>query len=139
MTKLVNQLIKPESILIEQTALQMAAAFYEHGRSLGFTSKYKNPRDYAKKNVERFIPLAVNQLMDMLASDAISKEMKDGIYDAFLERANDPELSNNGIKAFENIFAETFVSDKVVEQKPVIWNTPTIDSFLGIDKDGKKN
>lgn len=137
MSSLERKLIKPETLLIEKTARDMAAAFYEYGRSLGLESKYKSHKEYANAYLERFIPLAVNQLMDMLAMDHISKEMKDAIYDAFLERTNDKDLSNNGIKAFENILAETFVSDKAPDSKPVIWNTPSVESFLGV-KNGKE-
>lgn len=130
MTKLVNKLIKPESILIEQTALQLAAVYYEAGRSSGLTSKHKDARAFARANVTTFIPKAVELLMEMISKDSTPKEQKDAIYDALLERANDEELSNIGIKAFENPFAESFVSDKVVEQKPVIWNTQSLESLL---------
>jgi len=131
MTKLVNQLIKPESILIEQTALDLAAVYYEAGRSSGLTSKHPDARAFARANVTKFIPKAVELLMTILANPATPKEQKDAIYDAFLERANDEELSNVGIKAFENPFAKEFISDKVVEQKPVIWNTQSVESVLG--------
>ena len=33
---------KPESELIEHTAMKLAAAFYETGKSQGLTSKYKD-------------------------------------------------------------------------------------------------
>jgi hypothetical protein len=139
-----RKLIKPESILIEQTALQLAAVYYEAGRSSGLTSKHKDARAFARANVTKFIPKAVELLMDILAKESTPKEMKDAIYDAFMERSNDEELSNIGIKAFENPFAESFVSDKVVEQKPVIWNTESVESILGhtqlLDKsNGKEN
>jgi hypothetical protein len=139
-----KKLIKPESILIEKTALEFAAVYYEAGRSSGLTSKHKNAKAFAQANVEKFIPLAVNYLMDMLGSPAYSKEVKDAIYDAFTERANDVELAEIGIKAFENPFAKDFVSDKVVTPPPVIWNTKSLEDVLKIsppkleNSDGKK-
>jgi len=124
MDSLKPKLIKPESTLIEKTALELAATFYEIGRGQGLKSKYKNPRDYAKAYVKNFIPKAVDILMDMLAKESTSKEMKDAIYDAFMERANDQDLANVGIPVFENPLAATFVSDKVVEQSPLVGISP---------------
>src|SRR5882757_2303979 len=97
-----KKLITPQSILIEQMALKLACAFYEHGRSLGCSSKYKNAREYAKKYVEMFIPLAVNYLMDIVSNPSIPTKMRDLAYEAFLERTNDKELSNIGIPIFKN-------------------------------------
>jgi hypothetical protein len=140
MTKLVNKLIQPESILIEKTALELAAVYYEAGRSTGLHSKHKNAKAFAHANVEKFIPKAVELLMDIISNPATPKEQKDAIYDALLERTNDQELSNIGLKAFENPFEYT--SDKVVEQKPVIWNTQKIEDILNIPlekNNGKEN
>lgn len=125
-----RKLIKPESILIEKTALDLAAVYYEAGRSAGLTSKHPDAKSFARANVTQFIPKSVEILMDMLGNPATPKEQKDAIYDALLERANDKELSNSGIPIFENPMAEKFVSDKVVEQKPVIWNTTSIEDAL---------
>lgn len=102
MTKLVNQLVTPQSLLIEKTALEFAAVYYEAGRSTGLTSKYKDARAFAKANVEKFIPLAVDHLMTMLSSDSLPADQKELIYDAFMERTNDEGLSNSGLKVFEN-------------------------------------
>ncbi len=102
MTKLVNQLVTPQSLLIEKTALEFAAVYYEAGRSAGLTSKYKDARAFAKANVEKFIPLAVDHLMTMISSDSLPADQKELIYDAFMERTNDQGLSNSGLKAFEN-------------------------------------
>lgn len=123
-----KKLIKPESILIEQTALELAAVYYEAGRSSGLQSKHKNARLFAKANVSTFIPKAVDLLMDMLANSATPKPQRDAIMDAFLERANDEELSNIGIKAFENPFE--FTSDKVIIPPPIIVNTTRIEEAL---------
>lgn len=123
MGKLERKLVTPQSILIEQTALSLAAAYYEQGRSLGLTSRYKNPQQYAKRYVERFIPSAVSILMDMLGSDATKPEMKEMIYEAFMERVNDEDLSyqNTGLKAFD--IPVDYKSDKFIPPKPLEWRT----------------
>lgn len=97
-----KQLVTPQSLLIEKTALEFAAVYYEAGRNTGLKSKHKDARAFAKANVEKFIPLAVSTLLDMLGSPSVPQAQKDMIYDAVMERTNDPELSNNTIKAFEN-------------------------------------
>lgn len=122
MDRIQKKLIKPESTLIEKTALELAAAFYEVGRGQGLKSKYKDHKSYARAHVKQFIPKAVDILMDMLAKDSIPKEQKDAIYDAIMERTNDKELSNT-IPIFDNPLAATFVSDKVIPQSPLIVNT----------------
>ncbi len=117
-----KKLIQPEHILIEETALALAAAFYEGGRSAGLKSKHKDAKSYARAYVKQFIPKAVEYLMDILAKDSTPVHMKDAIYDAFMERTNDVELSNT-IPAFDNPLAASFVSDKVVPQKLLIANS----------------
>lgn len=116
-----KKLITPQSILIEETALQLAAAYYEIGRSKGLVSRYKDPKSYAKKYIKNFIPKAVETLMDMLANPSTPANMKETIYDAFMERTNDEELSNSGIPVFKNDVP--FKSSKHVPEKPIIVNT----------------
>lgn len=82
----------PKSNLIEKTALEFACTFYEAARSSGLTSKYKDAREYGRANFEKFIPKAVEILMDMLGKKHISTVMKDEIHFALLERVNNPEL-----------------------------------------------
>ena len=50
--KVQNQAVAPHSILIEQTALELAATYYEVGRSQGLTSKFKDARAFAKANIK---------------------------------------------------------------------------------------
>lgn len=119
-----KKIIKPESLLIEQTALELAAAFYEGGRSAGLKSKYKNPKDYAKAYLVKFIPKAVELLMEILAKDSTPQAQRDAIYDAFMERSNDKDLANT-IPIFDNPLAKSFISDKVIPQSPLIGNSPT--------------
>jgi hypothetical protein len=123
MDKLPRRFIKPESLLIEQTALKLAASFYETGRSQGLTSKYKTHKAYARRHLNEFIPLAVSYLMDIISNPQTSIEMRDMVYDALTERANDVELSNS-IPVFNNPFADKFTSDKVVPQKPLVGTSP---------------
>ena len=123
MDSLKKSLITPQSLLIEKTALELAAVFYEAGRSSGLHSKHKDARAFAKANVEKFIPKAVELLMDMLGSPSTPSDQKDMIYDAVMERTNDTELSNVGIPVFEN-------NTPYLADKPVIYDKPTIDSIL---------
>ena len=118
-----NELVTPQSLLIEKTALELAATWYEIGRSQGLTSKWKDAKSYAKANVEKFIPNAVDLLMDMIGSGAIPEDEKQLIYEAFMERTNDKDLSNCGIPVFEN--NTPFLADK-----PVIYDQPIIDNIL---------
>lgn len=116
-----KQLITPQSLVIEKTALELAAVFYEAGRSSGLKSKHKNARAFAKANVETFIPKAVELLMDMLGKDSTPQDQKDMIYEAFMERANDPDLANCGIPVFAQ--PVPYKSDKHVPAAPLIINT----------------
>jgi hypothetical protein len=110
-------------LLIEKTALDLACVAYEKGRSLGYTSKYKDAREYAKKYVEMYIPLAVNFLMDILANPATPESQKSLIYDAIMERTNDKELSNIGIDVFKNDIPY------LPDNKPAIYDKRTIESM----------
>lgn len=120
-------LITPQSLLIEKTALEFAAVFYEAGRSSGLKSKHKDARAFAKANLTRFIPKAIEHLMDLLGKDYIPQDQKDLIYEAIMERANDPDLSNCGIPVFK--VPIEYKSDKHVPPAPVIVNTTRIEDL----------
>ncbi|MDE2031407.1 MAG: hypothetical protein KGI58_04080 [Patescibacteria group bacterium] len=125
MSSLHRKIITPQSTLIEKTALDLACVFYEAGRSSGLTSKYKNPKAYAKKHLTNFIPLAVNYLMDILAKDSTPQAQKDAIYDALMERVNDKDLASTGIPVFENPSAFSFIPDtKDTRGGPLVINSP---------------
>lgn len=82
--------------IIEETAIEMAAAFYDSARSRGIPSDYKNQRKYVKANWEKFIPVAIKHLNEILAGD-YPESMKQPIYEALLDRANynpKPKFSN---------------------------------------------
>lgn len=86
-----RRIISPASVIIEKTALNFAATFYEVGRSQGLTSKFKTARHYASANMEKFVPHAIHHLREMLYKDDTPHEMKAIIHEAILERINDPE------------------------------------------------
>lgn len=82
----------PKYTVIEKTAFELAATWYEIGRGQGMTSKFKNHREYARNNFKTFIPKAIELLTDMLGRTDISSVIKDEIHGALLERVNDPDL-----------------------------------------------
>lgn len=105
-----KQVIQPHSVLIEQTAVDLCAAFYEAGLSSGLKSKHKTHKAFVHHNLEHFIPKAVEILMDMLANPTTSDAMKEAISDALIERANDPDLS----------FMNEMINFKEPEKKTIV-------------------
>ncbi len=88
---------KPEFDLIEVTALKFAATFYEASRSSGLkpkNPKHDTPHKWALHNFEKFIPKAVETLLDMLSRNDIAENIKEKIYLAIMERTNDKELQS---------------------------------------------
>lgn len=88
-----KKIVAPSSVLIETTALELATIFYEAGRSSGLKSKHKNARLFAKHNLEKFIPKAVDLLLEILSRDTTPEDQKKIIFEALMERHNDPELN----------------------------------------------
>lgn len=80
----------PKFNLIEHVALELAATFYEVGRSQGLKSKHKNARLYAFANLEKFVPHAIKHLLEMLNNPSVSAEQKEEIFESLQERINDP-------------------------------------------------
>ncbi len=91
--KLDKKIINPSSVLIEQTAADLCAEYYEIGCSQGLKSKHKTHKAFVHAHIEHFIPLAVQTLLDILANPATPSEQKDAISEALIERANDADLS----------------------------------------------
>lgn len=88
-----NKIVTPTHTLIEKVAIELAATWYEIGRAQGLTSKHKTAKAYAAANLEKFIPKAVEHLLDMLGPNSnATPEMKEEIYAALQERINDPGL-----------------------------------------------
>jgi hypothetical protein len=92
-----NKVLKPRSVLIEKVAGELAATFYEIGRSQGLTSKHKNARAYARANLEKFIPKAIEHLIECLGpKSTLPVEAKEEIYNELMERVNDPANVTSG-------------------------------------------
>lgn len=88
-----NKIVKPINPLIYRTAGEMAAVMYETGRSQGMTSIHKTPKAYAQANLEKFIPIAIKHLIELLKpTSGITNHMRDEIHAALTDPLNDPEL-----------------------------------------------
>lgn len=88
-----TKIIQPLDPLIYKVAGEMAAVMYEAGRSSGMTSKHKNARAYAKANLEKFVPLAIKHLIELLKPTSNCTEyMRQQIHAALTNPINDPDL-----------------------------------------------
>lgn len=100
-----SKLIKPRDVLIEKVAGQLAATYFEAAQNTPqmdtLRKKYRNdPRRYARMNLEKFIKPAIECLIESLKSPRLSVEAKEEIYNALIDRINDPEnlISDDIIK-----------------------------------------
>jgi hypothetical protein len=130
----------PSDVIIEKTAGEMAGVFYDAARSSGLKKiklqdqvidllRYKSPRDFARRHLEKFIPAAVHALTEIMSRDSTPPDQKEIIYNAIMERVNDPDLdmmakTAGDMPAFEQSVLYKSDQDK---PKPVIINTPAID------------
>lgn len=81
------------NVMIYKVAGEFAGIYYDAGRSTGLTSKFKNAESFARANVEKFIPLAIKHLMELLKPTSnITEHMRSEIYEALMDPVNDPEL-----------------------------------------------
>ncbi len=88
-----KKIITPANPLIYKVAAEMAGVFYDAGRSSGLHSKHKTAEAFAKANIEKFLPKAVETLIFMLKPDSnCSDFMRSEIYDALMDPVNDPDL-----------------------------------------------
>ncbi len=85
----------PKSTVIEKTALEFACVWYESCLSSGLlpSKSHITQKSWARANFQKFIPHAIEHLTSMLSRNDIAPLMKQEIYDAILERANDFEIS----------------------------------------------
>jgi len=114
-----DKMINPASVLIEQTAADLCAEYYEIGRSQGLHSKHKTHKAFVHAHIEQFIPIAVDLLTSMLGMPHASDDQKVLIHEALIERANDPDLS----------FMDEKIPDfKEPEKQPIILNSESISS-----------
>jgi len=136
MSNLSRKLKDPSDVIVEKTAGEMAGVFYDAARSSGMTViqlqgkkinllNYKSPRGFARRHLEKFIPAAVHALIEIMSRDTTPPEQKDVIYNAIMERVNDPDLdmmakTAGDLPEFENTVL--YKSDQE-KPKPVIVNT----------------
>lgn len=131
------KIITPASMIIEKTAAEFAGVFFDAARSSGMAKiklrgevinllRFKNnPRLFARKHLEKFIPDAVKALIDIMSRPNTPEDQKLIIYDAITERTNDAQLNAMGTQAGLPEFMNTPLFKKDNElPKPVIINTP---------------
>lgn len=104
MTHLIKKPINP---LIYKVAGEFAAIMYETGRSQGMKSKHKNARSYAQAYLEKYIPLAVKHLIELLKPTSNCTDfMRMEIYEALMDPVNDPDLMDGKKNGLPDINAE---------------------------------
>lgn len=139
----------PSDVIIEKTAGAFASTFFEAARSSGMKvirlqgkkinlMKYKeNPRNFARVHLEAFIPAAVYSLIEIMSRDSTPENQRQIIYQALLERINDPDIDMLA-KTAGNLpeFEQTVLYKPDNEKpKPVIVNSPRLD----FDFNSRKN
>jgi hypothetical protein len=129
-----RKLKDPSSVLIEVTAGSICAQWYEIGRSQGLKSKSKTVKEYVNANVEKFIPRAIDHLLDILHNPFTPEDQKILIYDALSERVNDPNnITSTDIRGLQPLDVMKVLSLssvappsqqlKKVREKPTVINT----------------
>lgn len=145
------KIVTPANILIEQTAGEFAATFFEAARSSNMSvinlqgkkinlMRYKNnPRLFAKAHLEKFIPAALHALVQLMNKPNFPPSQKEIIYQAIMERTNDEGVNllgkSAGLPEFENTI---LYKDDTEKPKPIVINTPKLDfSFNSVrEKNG---
>ena len=90
-----KKIVKPANPLIYKVAAELGGVFYDAGRSSGLQSKHKTPEKFARANIEKFIPKAIQTLIEMLKPTSnITEYMREQIYIALMDPVNDPDLMN---------------------------------------------
>lgn len=100
-----NKVAKPLDPLIYATARDFAATWFEAALSSGLKDiRYnKDPRAFAVRNLEKFIPLAIKILLDMLKPTSNCNElMRRRIYEAITNPINDPDLMEDAKKPLDS-------------------------------------
>lgn len=135
-----NKIKDPSDVIIEKTAGEFAGVFYDSARSSGMKIiklqgqvinllKYKSPRDFARRHLEKFIPAAVHALTEILSRESTPEAQKLIIYNALMERVNDADIDMTAKLAGDMPEFEQTVLYKSDQEKPkpIIANTPKID------------
>lgn len=98
-----KQKFKPVNPLIFQTAAEFAAQWFEVARSSGMPAgRYvgmgdKPIRLFVANHLEKFIPLAISILIEMLKPTSnCTAVMREAIYEALMDPINDGELMQLG-------------------------------------------
>jgi hypothetical protein len=134
------KIVDPSTVIVEKTAGEMAGVFFEAARSSGMKIiklqgqninllRYKSPRDFARRHLEKFIPAAVHALIEIMSRPNTPVDQKDMIYNALMERVNDTQLDMMAKTAGDlPEFEQTVLyKDDTEKPKPIIVNTPKID------------
>lgn len=135
-----KKIITPSSIIVEKTSGEFAAVWFEAARSSGIKVaklqgekinllKYKNnPKLFARAHLEKFIPAAMHALIQIMSNPNTPEEQRKLIYEAVMERTNDPQLNvmaqAAGLPEFQNTILYKHDDEK---PKPIIINTPKFD------------
>lgn len=136
MSSLSRKLKDPSDVIVEKTAGEFAGVFYDSARSSGMTViklqgdtinllRYKSPREFARRHLEKFIPAAVHALNEIMCNPNTPETQRQIIYNAIMERVNDPDLdmmakTAGDLPEFENTVLYKPDNEK---PKPVIVNT----------------
>lgn len=143
------KIVDPSNVIVEKTAGEMAGVFYDAARSSGMKKiklqgqiinlmRYKSPRDFARRHLEKFIPAAVHALIEIMSREHTPPEQKEMIYNALMERVNDPNLDMMGKMAGLPEFENTPLYKTDTElPKPIIINQ--IKSDFNFDSKRIKN
>jgi len=135
----VIKIVDPSNVVVEKVAGEMAGVFYDAARSSGLKViqlqgqkinllKYKTPRAFARSHLEKFIPAAVEALIEIMSRPNTPADQKEMIYQALMERVNDQDIDMRGKLAKLPEFENTPLYKPDTElPKPVIINTPKID------------
>jgi hypothetical protein len=107
------KIVKPLNPLIFKVAGELAATWYEIGRSQGLKSKWKTPKQYAYNNLEKFVPKAIEHLLDILSNPSFPDLAKAEIYEALIDPINDKDLMD-GTSQLDNIQAKKL--DEIVKE-----------------------
>jgi hypothetical protein len=131
----------PSDVIVEKTAGEFAGVFYDSARSSGLTViklqgqtinllRFKSPREFARRHLEKFIPAAVHALNEIMCNPNTPEDKRQIIYNAIMERVNDVDLDMMGKTAGLPEFQNTVLyKDDTEKPKPVIINTPKISDF----------
>ena len=117
-----KKIVKPINVLIYKVAGEFAGIYYDAGRSTGLASKFKNAESFARANVEKFIPLAIKHLMELLKPTSnVTEYMRSEIYEALMDPVNDPELMKAKVNTDLNmeLLADQAKFDKLKVLTPI--------------------